>query len=255
MSCERWAGKLDAYVDGEGARDELAAIDEHLQTCPDCAREALGRIQMKRATRLAAQRFAPPPELRLRIERSLRKDRKSAWSLAWRPGIVAIAALLLLAVASSLVFTRHVEREQALAELVDLHVATLASANPVDVVSTDRHTVKPWFQGKLPFSFNLPELGNTQFKLLGGRLAYLNHNPAAQLLFQTGKHQISVFIIQEPDARSGSISAALEPGAVRERGFNMETWSENGLRYAVVSDTNAADVHALSELLKAAGHS
>lgn len=255
MSCELWAGKLDAYVDGEGAREDLLAMEEHLRTCPDCAREALATMQLKRATQLAAQRFTPSPEFRLRMEKMLRKNRKPAGWLAWRPGLIAVAAVLLLALASSLVFTRHVEREQALAELLDLHVATLASANPVDVISTDRHTVKPWFQGKLPFSFNLPELANTQFKLLGGRVAYLNHSPAAQLLFQTGKHQISVFIVQEQDGQRGAISAALNSGAVREKGFNMETWSENGLRYTVVSDTNAADVHALSELLTAAGHS
>jgi anti-sigma factor RsiW len=248
MSCELWTDKLDAYVDGEGAREDFAAVEAHLGACADCAREALSRMQMKRATQAAAQRFTPPPEFRLRIEKSLRKDRKPLWSIAWRPGLIAATASLLLIVASALVWTRHVASEQALAELVDLHVATLASANPVDVVSSDRHTVKPWFQGKLPFSFNLPELGNTQFKLLGGRVAYLDHSPAAQLLVSSGKHNVSVFIAQD----QGAVPVPLLGGATRERGFSMETWMANGLRYTAISDTNPTDVHALAGLLKVA---
>ena len=249
MSCEMWADKLDAYIDGEGSREDLAAVEEHLGACADCAREALGRMQLKRTTQLAAQRYLPSPEFRLRVAQGLRKDRKPMWSLAWRPGLLAAAALLLLAAASALIFTRHVENEQALAEIVDTHVATLASANPVDVVSTDRHTVKPWFQGKLPFSFNLPEFANTPFKLIGGRVAYLNHNPAAQLLIASGKHQVSVFIAED---RPGSAPAPLVGNSLRDRGFKFETWTANGLRYIAVSDTNPADIHTLSEMLRTA---
>jgi anti-sigma factor RsiW len=101
------------------------------------------------------------------------------------------------------VWLQHWRGEQALGELADLHVATLASAtNPVDVVSTDRHTVKPWFQGKLPFSFNLPEMQNSPLKLIGGRLAYFQQSLGAQLLFEIRKHRISVFIFQNRAALS-----------------------------------------------------
>ena len=249
MSCELWAGKLDAYVDNEGSRDDFAAMEDHLRACPDCARDALGRIQLKRATQAAALRFTPSPEFRLRVEKSIRKNRKSPWALAWKPALLAAVAMILLAVASALVFTRHVESDRAIAEILDQHVATMASANPVDVVSTDRHTVKPWFQGKLPFSFNLPELAGTQFKLIGGKVAYLNRSPAAQLLFTSGKHNVSVFIEQDRPAETPSAPLA---GSSRDKGFNIETWSANGLRYIEVSDTNVADMLALAELLKAA---
>ena len=76
-------------------------------------------------------------------------------------------------------------------------MATLASANPVDVISTDRHTVKPWFEGKIPFTFNLPELEGSPFALVGGRVSYLNQSPGAELIFRVRQHQISVFIFQE----------------------------------------------------------
>ena len=88
-------------------------------------------------------------------------------------------------------------RDQVFSEIADLHVATLASSSPVDVISTDRHTVKPWFQGKIPFAFDLPELQNSEFSLLGGRMTYLDQTPGAHLIYDVRKHHISVFVFQE----------------------------------------------------------
>jgi len=250
MSCDLWAGMLDAYADDSCSPEEVAGIEEHLRTCPACASGVLARVQAKRMNRLAAMRYTPSPEFQLRIESSLRKKQNSVWRWSrpvWVPRLAAVALALVLIVVSAALWTRHAAREQDLAELLDVHVATLASANPVDVVSTDRHTVKPWFQGKLPFTFNLPELQNSPFKLLGGKLIYFEHSPGAQLLFETRKHQLSVFILQDQAAMR--LPGA---GASRERGFSVETWSQAGLRYVVISDTNPADIHALSELLRTA---
>jgi anti-sigma factor RsiW len=128
-------------------------------------------------------------------------------------------------------------------------VATLASSNPVDVVSTDRHTVKPWFQGKLPFTFNLPELQGSPYKLLGGKLVYFDRNPTAQLVFELRKHELSVFIAQEN--QQSAFSRTGESDA-RENGFTVESWNQNGLRYVIVSDAGPTDVRALGDLLKSA---
>jgi anti-sigma factor RsiW len=252
MNCDLVRNQLDAYVDDACTPEQLAAFEDHLRTCASCAAEALGRLQFKRATRAAAAaQFVPSPEFRVRIEKSVRKSRKAFWKTAWIPGLATALTLVLIAL-SAVVLTRHQARERALTELLDLHVATLASANPVDVVSTDRHTVKPWFQGKLPFTFNLPELQDSSFKLLGGKLVYFNHSPGAQLLFDLRKHQLSVFILQDQPG-SASLPAAVTASSVR--GFSIEIWTQAGLRYVVISDTNTADVHALADLLKAAGHS
>jgi anti-sigma factor RsiW len=128
-------------------------------------------------------------------------------------------------------------------------VATLASSSPVDVISTDRHTVKPWFQGKIPFAFNLPELQNSEFTLLGGRMTYLDQTPGAHLIYDVRKHHISVFVFQE---RSLPLDLGQNFFASRKQPFNMETWSEGGLRYFVVGDASAADIDSLAKLLKAA---
>ncbi len=245
MTCELWQSKLDAYVDDICPPDERDTFEQHLRSCQSCSAETLNRLQMKRAVRAAALRYTPSPDFRLRVEKSIQSKQRPAWRFGPLPWATAFVASLLLIVVSAGLWTRHTSRDQALAQLVDLHVATLASANPVDVVSTDRHTVKPWFQGKLPFAFNLPELENSQYKLIGGRLVYIGHKPAAQLLLELHKHELSVFIVQGSDG-------AAKPAGTRENGFNVEAWTRDNLRYVIVSDAASADVHALGELFRAA---
>ncbi len=248
MTCEMLRSKLEPYVDSQLAENELVQLESHLRTCPSCAAEALGRLQMKRMTGAAGARYLPTPQFRLRIEQSVKAKRKPLWVFAWLPKAAVAAAVLAVVIGLAALWVRHSQREQAVTELADLHVATLASVNPVDVVSTDRHTVKPWFAGKLPFSFNLPELQGTPFKLVGGRVAYFEHNPGAQLLFDAGKHPLSVFIFQDHP------SAVFSAGTTKTRklAFNLETWAEGGLRYVVISDVERGSVHELSELLRRA---
>ena len=159
-------------------------------------------------------------------------------------------AVLLLSVAVNIYQSRRASAaDRVYSELVDLHVATLASTTPVDVVSTDRHTVKPWFQGKIPFTFNLPELQGTPFTLVGGRITYLGQTPGAQLIYQVRKHEISVFIFQD----RGDLANEVASGAAHAASFNAESWKESGLRYFVISDVSSDDVAALSKLLRGAG--
>jgi anti-sigma factor RsiW len=247
MNCETWISRLDAYVDSELDGSELKQFDEHLRCCAECARLALARTQMKHAVRSAAAgRFDPPAGFETRVRASLPLRGRTS---LWRP-VLALAVVALLAVSASLAALRWQARQQELAQLVDVHIATLASASPVDVVSTDRHTVKPWFQGRLPFTFNLPELGGTQFTLRGGRMVYLDGAPGAQLLFELNHHEFSVFI-----AQAGTVRSALVSGPGREKGFSVECWNAGGLWYAVVSDAGAAEVHVLAEKIRAAAQS
>jgi len=250
MTCDFCRNSLDAYVDESCSPEELTGIEVHLNTCQACAAETLKRIQMKRAVRAAASsRFTPSPDFRLRVEKSIRQKRPSLRSFSLKPALAAFAVALFLVLVPVELWMAHTAREQAVSELLDMHVATMASANPVDVISTDRHTVKPWFQGKVPFSFNIPELQDSPYKLLGGKVVYFKHIPGAQLLFELRKHQLSVFIMQD---RAGLIPLGLGETTVRQMAFNVESWSDAGLRYIVVSDTSPADVHGLSELLKSA---
>jgi anti-sigma factor RsiW len=247
MSCE-WSAKLDRYVDSELSGGELAEMEAHLRACPACTADALGRLQLKRITQAVGRRFSATPQFRLKVEQSVSAGKRPWWAGRWVPAIAAAAALVAMLISAG-VWLQHGRGEQGLSELADLHVSTLASANPVDVVSTDRHTVKPWFQGKLPFSFNLPEMQNSPFRLIGGRLAYFQQSPGAQLLFEIGKHRISVFIFQDR-AELSRLNA--EYSLRRKLDFNSETWTEGGLRYFAVGDAGPADIHGLSERLKTA---
>lgn len=261
MICEQWREKLDLYVDSAqdpslapSVAKELADLEEHLRSCTSCSSEALNRLQLKRATRAAAARYLPSPEFRLRVKESIQPKRNPARRRIWIPSLAAASVLILLAAVSAQIWMRRSERQAAVTQLVDLHVATIASANPIDVVSTDRHTVKPWFQGKLPFTFNLPELANSPYKLVGGKVAYLQNSPGAQLLFELRKHELSVFIVQNQRSLTlpGGVATESRPSDLRQNGFNVESWSQDGLSYAVVSDAGPSDVHELADLLKSA---
>jgi anti-sigma factor RsiW len=251
MSCELWHAKREQYIDSELHGDEAVEVEMHLRQCQSCAADALGRMRLKGMTHTAGKRFAPASEFRLKIAQQVAKQTKPrlwGWRLNWRLG--AVMAVLVAAISLGAFWTGHLQRERQLGELADLHVATLASANPIDVVSTDRHTVKPWFAGKLPFTFNLPELQSSPFQLVGGRVAYFEQSPGAQLLFQVRKHQISVFIFSERSLATRMNSANL---VEHKLDFTIQTWSQNGLRYFVISDASPADVAGLSDLLKHAG--
>jgi anti-sigma factor RsiW len=183
-------------------------------------------------------------------ESVLPAENMAAWRWSWTPKLAAAAAFIFIAFLLFRGWSSY-PQAQTFAGLADLHVATLASATPVDVISTDRHTVKPWFQGKLPFTFNLPELGDTPFTLEGGRMSYLGQSPGAQLIFKIGNHRISVFIFQNRlDRRSLSSG-----GRSRRLTFNVEAWTEGDLRYFVIGDADPNDIHKLSELLKMAARS
>jgi anti-sigma factor RsiW len=157
---------------------------------------------------------------------------------------------LVLSFAAALYLERERnQRQQIYSELTDLHVATLASATPVDVISTDRHTVKPWFAGRIPFTFNLPELQGTDFTLVGGRVTYLEQMPGAHLIYRVRQHQISVFIFQQRGGQTAISSSA----PLSRLSFTMQSWTKNGLRYFVVGDVGAQDIERLSKLLRDAG--
>ncbi|MDQ1387316.1 MAG: hypothetical protein QOF56_770 [Acidobacteriaceae bacterium] len=248
MVCESWKAKLDTYLDGEVPEQEMRTFDAHVRNCPSCSADALARVQMKRAIQVAGRRFTPRAEFRKRMQQSIAAKPHRSFRLGWL--LAATAAVILVAgtLTSTYLGTRT-GRDGVFSEIADLHVETLASSSPVDVISTDRHTVKPWFQGKIPFAFNLPELQNSEFSLLGGRMTYLNQTPGAHLIYDVRKHHISVFVFQERSLPARVDENSLSP---KKLPFNLETWSQGGLRYFVIGDTSPADIDSLAKLFKAA---
>jgi anti-sigma factor RsiW len=248
MVCEGWKEELDAYLDGELPDEQTRSFDTHLRSCPSCSADALARVQMKRSIQSAGRRFSPSADFRRRIQKKIAAQPQRSFRLGWILAAAAVAILVAGVLTSNYVGNRS-GRDHIYSEIADLHVATLASSSPVDVISTDRHTVKPWFQGKIPFAFNLPELQNTEFTLLGGRMTYLDQAPGAQLIYDVRKHHISVFVFQERSLQSGLDENSFARGKLP---FQMETWSQGGLRYFVIGDASAADIQRLAKLFQAA---
>jgi anti-sigma factor RsiW len=241
--------QLSAYIDAELSPAEQQGIDQHLTTCHPCTLRVLYATKLKAATARAGQRFAPPPEALARLTAHLHSQpqppqQKTARIFSIRPAAwTALAAALLLTV--SLTGWRQLHQTNTLsAELLDQHLATLSTAATPQVISTDRHTVKPWFQGRLPFSFNLPdaEALPPETTLKGADLAYLDGKPAAQLLFTIHKHQVSVFLTQRAASPTFTLPTTRE-------GFTLHTATTPDLQIIAVSDVNPADLDALIAVL------
>lgn len=251
---------LNALVDGELSNDQLRAAKEHLDTCPPCTSNALNQVLLKTATSRAGQRYDVQPEFQQRIEDLISRQVSKANTqtpdrtrpphhkparnfalTAW-----GLAALLLVLLASSILVQHHTRQlditstqEAALiTEVSDLHIAALAANSPPQVISSDRHTVKPWFQGKLPFSFNLPENLPADTKLDGANLVYLRDQPVAQLLYSIGRHHVSVFIRQR---KSVGPSRILTDRA----GFQIASFHTDDLEGIAVSDVDPARLSGL----------
>jgi anti-sigma factor RsiW len=248
MNCEAWRGKLDAYADAELPAEMMSAIAEHISGCPVCTAEVVQIVQQKRVTALAGKRYSPAPEFRAKILRQVSPRPRWYPVFAWSAATAAVAVIVL-----GLAFVlpaRKAARNQLIAGVVDRHTTALASSSLVDVVSTDRHTVKPWFQGKLPFTFNLPDLAGSSYNLVGGRMVYVRGEPGAHMICDIRKHHISVMVFQE----RGELASLLPRTETMEqaRAFNVETWSSGGLRFFVISDAAPEDVRTLAGMLKKA---
>ena len=242
-SHDQWRSQVDTYLDGELPADQMRALDAHLRTCPSCAADALARVQFKRAIKTAGARFVPTAEFRHRIQQKIAAKPRRSWRFSF--ALAGVCALVLLAgLLTAYQQRQNLFQKQLYGELADLHVSTLASSNPVDVVSSDRHNVKPWFQGKIPFTFNLPDLQNTEYTLVGGRVTYLGQVPGAHLIYQIRKHQISVFIFPED-----LVALRGDSKTIKERAFNLQTFKQEGLRYILFSDVAREDIDKLSAML------
>jgi anti-sigma factor RsiW len=258
--------QLGAFADGELSGDELLAAKNHIDTCLPCAKSAIDELLLKSAVAKSGRTHEPATGFSERMAALAANEagetrgtgRRSSNNRAPRTGdwiaragwAAAAVVLLVMGTWQLLEFgaRRGFETQQAamVAEACDLHIAALAANQAPQIVSSDRHTVKPWFQGKLPFSFNLPESLPDGATLDGANLAYLGHQPVAQLLFSVGHHRVSVFL----EERSGPGA----PGAWRaaHQGFNVAGFSTFDLEAIAVSDLDPARLADLTMSLQAA---
>ncbi len=245
MACELAGSVLHGYLDGELDAARSAEFELHLQSCGDCDETLKRQTSLRAALRMARLREASPPGLRSRILESLaepkpRPDPSPAWSSVW---LAAAAALVLvLFMGWRALFPPEIRPHAGIGveRVLDAHLRSLQPGHLFDVASTDSHTVKPWFDGRLNFAPFVPELSSAGFPLAGGRLDVLNGRVVAALVYGRRKHFINVFVwpVQEGDNQP--------LGAGATRGYQWIRWRSGGLEYCAISDVAAADLNELS---------
>jgi mycothiol system anti-sigma-R factor len=245
VPCELTGIHLHAYLDGELDAAGAASFERHLQSCAECA-SALGSEQSLRQTLAGAQLYERAPEhLRNRVDSKLpagapaRTRNFGIWKWA------AIAATLLLAGFLGrellLVFRAQSESLVLAAAAVDAHLRSLQPGHLMDVQSTDQHTVKPWFDGKINFAPPVSDFAAEGFPLIGGRLDVLAGRTAAALVYGRHKHIINVFVLE-------SQSTTAPPGSGERNGYHWLAWQKDGYLYLAVSDAAAEDLQQLRDL-------
>ena len=258
MPCDEPPTRLQAYFDGEGDAVAAAEVERHLDTCADC-RTALSGLEELRSTIRRHSSYERAPEaLRARISSAL--DREAAAAPAERPpgerGPAAIrrlrgpwmrpfwsGALGGAAVAAcAAFFIMAPARDPLLDDLVNAHVRSLMPAHLIDVESTDRHTVKPWFAGHADVSPAVADFADQGYKLIGGRADYFERQRAAVVIYQHGAHVINVF--------TWSANGTGLPKDTTRNGYHLAFWTIGNLNYCAVSDTGWDELSTLEALMK-----
>lgn len=274
MVCDDNARLLHGYLDGELDLVRSLEIEEHLKVCPDCAQELWNQQTLRKAFRSSSLYERAPVGLADKIRASIAREGNadaassataenapavkkatvvsmtptalSSKRAAWNWLAVAAAVLLMFTVTWRVVpgLSGGGNSDLLTEEIVSSHIRSLQPDHLFDVKSTDQHTVKPWFNGKLDFSPPVRDLAEDGYPLVGGRLDYVDHRAVAALVYQRRQHLINVFVWPE---RKGSG----EPQRMKSvQGYNMIAWEANGMYHCAVSDLNSGELEQFTELLR-----
>jgi anti-sigma factor RsiW len=239
-------------MDGELDLVRTIEMEMHVKRCTTCAQKLENQRELRTALRRSSLAYAAPAVLLDRIQSSLRASSgvgiqerpfKSPSLPIWQwAGAVAVLALFSLA---GWQLAARSSRDQRIArEVFSSHVRSLEANHLMDVVSTDQHTVKPWFDAKLDFSPPVEDLANDGFPLVGGRLDYLEGRKVAALVYQRREHMINVFVW--PNPTGSEATQAIES----RQGYNIMRWSHGGFQCWAVSDVAPSDLAEFVRLLE-----
>jgi anti-sigma factor RsiW len=253
MTCDEAEILLHALLDGELDAGHAREVEDHIAGCPNCAAQLAAYREMRKAVVGTGLRYAAPPGLRRRIEASLPQpqaptrapNRRSVLrGFAMGSALSAIAATGLVAIV-----LRNDDEQRILSEVVSAHLRSLQAGHLTDVISTDQHTVKPWFNGKLDVAPPVIDLTAQGFTLIGGRLDYIDARPVGAVIYRRRQHIINLFVAQTADAQRHT--AKMET----MQGFNIWHWSDRGLNYWAVSDLGADELAEFGDKFEAASRS
>lgn len=259
MTCPQNETLIHGYLDGELDLVSALRLEAHLRECTTCAQAYENHKALSRTLKTGPFYFRASGDLEGRIRTALvesnpaaSRPRASAWEVTWPklPGFswafLSVAASLAVVALIALRFVprfQNASPDHLLAEeVLASHVRSLMASHLTDVPSSDQHTVKPWFDGKLDFSPPVDDLNAQGFPLVGGRLDYLDDRPVAALVYQRRKHFINLFIWPTTQ-QSGQKT-------VMQHGYNLIHWTHSGMTYWVASDLNYRELGEFVQLVQ-----
>lgn len=250
MNCGHASKLVDAWVDNELDGGTAARVSRHLDECPACSAIAQQRVTARRCVKERAPYYKAPATFRRRLLAQLEQPAPPVAASRRRfvPGWRQVAATAIIALASGgfgYLLGRPPSQDVRYEQIVSGHVASLAPGGHLtDVASSERHTVKPWFQGKVDFAPPVRDLSVQGFELIGGRVESLGDRPAAAIVYRLRAHYVTLYAWRETNGAAASTQAH------QLRGFSLATWADAGMRYAAVSDVNTIDLLSFAALMQ-----
>ncbi len=247
MTCSDVDRLVHAYVDGELDLVRHLAVEDHVQGCGPCSAAIRRHREVRSALGAASLYFRAPASLDHRVRASLRGETTNAWTrtlVSWRSLGLAAAVLLVAALGWRVAMrpSPSAGEDAVVHDVVAGHIRSLMPGHLTDVPSSDQHTVKPWFAGKLDFSPPVVDLQSEGYPLAGGRLDYVGNRAVAALVYHRRQHTINVFIWP-----AGSVPA--EATETRQ-GYNVVRWVRSGMQFSAVSDLNLEELRQFAQLLR-----
>jgi len=233
MNHDEAAKLLGPYQDGELDLANCIKLEEHLANCPSCQQKLTQEKELVGLIQSETPRFKPSPFLKTRIQAALREEKSAATSMPWWKQLSwgwtyssAVCAVMVIVAVGFFSMQGIPQLDQ---EAVANHVRSLQASHLMDVASTDQHTVKPWFAGRLDYSPQVVDLTPSGYPLIGGRLDVLNKRNVAAIIYQRRKHYINLFIWPSD---TGSLSEKL----YNQNGYHALGWTKSGMNYLAVSE-------------------
>jgi anti-sigma factor RsiW len=245
MNCQDTQHWLSAYCDGELPMPLTLELEQHFDGCQTCAQMRDNVTLMTKRIRTAA--FTAPESLKQRVRAAVRPKAQAARIVragsAWWTGIAAAAALVIAAFVWQ-THDRAQDKRLLLSEVTDSHIRSLIGDHLVDVASSDKHTVRPWFEGKVDFAPAVPDLSAHGFKTIGGRLDYINGHSAAALVYQCRKHYISLLLwpAGDEDKKPSGIQSE-----AAQRGYSIVRWTTGGMCYWAISEISEDELKSFAQ--------
>jgi anti-sigma factor RsiW len=248
MNCTETKNLMNAYVDGELDSAGSLSVESHVQRCASCLADVENLRALSSAIETGGLRFKAPTRLKRNVNAAIRAanpgSTRSFFDWRWITAFASAVVTIVVGLAAITQWTRSSEETLLVNDIVSSHVRSMMANHITDVASSDSHTVKPWFGGKLDYSPPAKDLTEQGFRLIGGRLDYLNNRPVAALVYQRSQHFINLFVWP-----SNSTSIPQEDQLTRQ-GYNLIHWTKAGMTYWLVSELNLTELNECARLLK-----